>query len=26
VLQHDKPIPQALVDARAAIERRVRRY
>ena len=26
VLQHDKPIPQALADARAAIERRVRRY
>jgi len=26
VLQHDKPIAQALADARAAIERRVRRY
>ena len=26
VLQHDKPIPQALADARAAIVRRVRRY
>ena len=26
VLQHDKPIPQALADARVAIERRVRRY
>jgi len=26
VLQHDKPIPQALADARAALERRVRRY
>jgi multiple sugar transport system substrate-binding protein len=25
VLQHDKPIPQALADARIAIERRVRR-
>lgn len=26
VLEHDKPIPQALADARVAIERRVRRY
>lgn len=26
VLEHDKPIPQALADARTAIERRVRRY
>lgn len=26
VLEHDKPIPQALADARAALERRVRRY
>jgi len=26
VLQHDKAIPQALADARAALERRVRRY
>ncbi len=26
VLQHDKPIPQALADARAAIDRRVRRH
>ncbi|MGN6525031.1 MAG: ABC transporter substrate-binding protein [Burkholderiaceae bacterium] len=26
VLEHDKPIPQALADARIAIERRVRRY
>jgi len=26
VLEHDKPIPQALADARAAIERRARRY
>jgi multiple sugar transport system substrate-binding protein len=26
VLEHDKPIPQALADARAAIDRRVRRY
>jgi len=26
VLEHDKPIPHALADASAAIERRVRRY
>ena len=26
VLEHDKPIPQALADARVAIERRARRY
>jgi multiple sugar transport system substrate-binding protein len=26
VLEHDKPIPQALADARLAIERRARRY
>lgn len=26
VLEHDKPIPQALADASAAIERRARRY
>ncbi len=26
VLEHDKPIPRALADARTAIERRVRRY
>ena len=26
VLEHDKPIPQALADARTAIERRARRY
>ncbi|MEO5689230.1 MAG: extracellular solute-binding protein [Burkholderiaceae bacterium] len=26
VLEHDKPIPQALADARIAIERRARRY
>jgi hypothetical protein len=26
VLEHDKPIPQALADAGAAIVRRARRY
>lgn len=26
VLEHDKPIPQALADARVALQRRVRRY